>query len=69
MKYKKKVLPSLTGIENRISLLINVIDGNKPMAREEVLKILKESQKHLEKNIELIELEPDDADRNGPNLV
>lgn len=69
MKYKSKVLPSLEGVENRLNLLYNVVSGNKPMARADIIKVIAEAQKIVSKNIELIELESDDADRRGPNLV
>ena len=70
MRYKQKVRSSLEGIENKLGVLVNVVEGNKPMSRDHLILALKEIQKDMQRNVELIDLEVDEMLlRNSPNLV
>ncbi len=61
MKYKGKSLSALQTIENRISVLENVLEYNKPISKEDFIKTLHDIKKHVNHVIELIDLEYDDT--------
>jgi len=70
MKYKTRVLPDLEGLENKVGLLINVLEGNKPMTKGELINILRDIQKTLQRDVDLLDLEIDEVLlRTSPNLI
>jgi DNA-binding FrmR family transcriptional regulator len=63
MKYKAKALTTLQTIENRLSVLENVIEYNKPMTREDFAVQLGAVKKMVTQVIEMVDLEYDDTSR------
>jgi len=70
MRYKQRVQLFLTGVDNRMASLVNLIENGAPMTREELAIKLKEVHKDIEQISNLVDLERDDVlIATSPNLV
>ena len=60
MKYKRKAQSTLQTIENRLEVLGNILEYNKPILREDFVRGMAEVRKLVEQVSEMVDLEYDD---------
>ena len=69
MRYKAKVSSLLSMVEIRLNTLVNAIENNKPLTRDEMINYMNDVKRQISQVIEFIDLEYDDGKITDANLL